>query len=195
MVHVRKIGDRILDFGVSGSLWKDALVMYDRATHSLWSHVVGECIEGALVGSRLAAWPVTMTTFRDWVAQHPSTLVLVKGPGDARDSHYREYKASDQQGIFGTIAKRAELEAKEIVQGLSIAGEAVAIPVAACRQGVPVQFKIGDRRFVALKVGDAVTIYERVLGGKASPTPREVPSTTAYWFAWLNFHPKTRVVR
>ncbi len=195
MVHVRKIGDRVLEFGVSGSLWKDALVMYDRQTRSLWSHVVGECIEGGLVGKRLAALPATVTTFRDWVAQHPKTLVLVKPAGEGTGSRYGDYVSSDQQGIFGTRAKRAELDPKEIVQGVVIDDEAVAIPVAASKDDAPIRFMIKDRRFVARRLGGVVRIYESGSGKDAPDLGKEVPSTTAYWFAWLNFYPKSRVVR
>lgn len=195
MVHVRKVGERVLDFGVSGSLWNDALVMYDRQTRSLWTHVTGRCIEGVLAGARLSMLPATLTTFREWVAQHPTTLVLAKGAGEGRGSKYQDYASSEMQGIFGTRAKRAELEPKEIVQGLAIDGEAAVIPIAACKEGVPIRFGVEGRSLAALKSGGAVKFYERGSGDDVPSLGKEVPSTTAYWFAWLNFYPKSRVIR
>lgn len=35
----RDVGDEVLEFGTSGSLYKSALVMYDRQTETLWTHV------------------------------------------------------------------------------------------------------------------------------------------------------------
>jgi len=40
-VYARTVGSRTLTFGVSGMLYRDALVMYDRETESLWSQVHG----------------------------------------------------------------------------------------------------------------------------------------------------------
>lgn len=195
MVHVRKLGERVLDFGVSGSLWNDALVMYDRQTRSLWTHVTGRCIEGVLAGARLSMLPATLTTFQEWVVQHPTTLVLAKGAGEERGSKYLDYVPSEMQGIFGTRAKRAELAPKEIVQGIAIDGEAAAIPVAACREGVPIRFDLKEMPLVALKSEGVVKIYERRSGDDVSSLGKEAPSTTAYWFAWLNFYPKSRIIR
>lgn len=195
MVHVRKIGEEVLDFGVSGSLWKDALVMYDRQTRSLWTHVTGECIEGKLAGERLPMLPATLTTFREWVVQHPTTLVLAKGAGEGRGSKYRDYVSSEMLGIFGTRAKRGELRPKEIVRGVAVDGEAVAIPVTAARHEAPIRFSVKGRRLVALKVGGVVKIYESRSENDTPDLGKEVPSTTAYWFAWLNFYPNSRIVR
>ncbi len=194
MVHVRKVDGRLLDFGVSGSLWKDALVMYDRQTRSLWTHVTGRCIEGALAGARLSMLPATVMTFRAWVVQHPTTLVLAKGAGEGHDSRYRDYATSGLQGIFGTRARRREFEPKEVIQGLAIDGEAAAIPIAACKEGVPIRFDLRGMSLAALKSGGAVRIYKRGSGDDAGSLGTEVPSTTAYWFAWLNFYPKSRVI-
>ena len=39
---------RPLTFGVSGKLWRDALVMFDRQTGSLWSQISGDAIRAEL---------------------------------------------------------------------------------------------------------------------------------------------------
>ena len=44
-------------FGVSGKLYKAALVMYDRQTESLWSQLKGEAIAGPMTGAKLAVLP------------------------------------------------------------------------------------------------------------------------------------------
>ncbi len=169
--------------------------MYDRQTGSLWSHVTGECVEGELQGVRLSMVPAELTTYRDWVARFPSTLVLAKHPDEGKDSRYREYASSGRQGIFGTQTIRRELAPKAIVQGVVIDAEAAAVPRAACRPGRPVRFVLGGRPLVAVRVGNAVKIFERRRDDVSTQQGKEVPSTTAYWFAWLNFYPYTHVVK
>ena len=65
-------------FGVSGKLWRSALVMYDRQTRSLWSQVNGTAMVGGSEGTKLAELPSTLTTWGEWRHRHPDTLVLVK---------------------------------------------------------------------------------------------------------------------
>lgn len=230
MVHAREVAGRVLDFGVSGSLWNDALVMVDRQTGSLWSHVTGECIDGELKGMRLSSIPSLLMPFDEWSRLNPKGRVLAKRPGEAQASRYMEYVASSRQGIFGTRAKRLELEPKAIVQGVALGGTAAAVPRDSLEEGVPVAFELGDRSLVAVKAGGAVLIYDRHLNGKvldlepaaseSMPLIRDratgtvwnavtgfgvsgplahdalsaVPSIPAYWFAWLNFYPRARVI-
>ena len=52
-MYVREIEGREVELGVSGRLWRDALVMYDRRTGSLWSQIDGRAILGPAEGQRL----------------------------------------------------------------------------------------------------------------------------------------------
>jgi len=47
VIYARRVGDRTLTFIVSGKLWRDSLIMMDRETRTLWSHVAGEAIHGS----------------------------------------------------------------------------------------------------------------------------------------------------
>jgi len=50
--------------------------MVDSPTGSLWSHILGEAMEGKLKGRQLEAIPCEMITWRAWRAAHPKTTVL-----------------------------------------------------------------------------------------------------------------------
>ena len=52
--------------GVSGMHWRDALIMYDRASKSLWSQVLGEAVAGPEKGRKLEEIPSELTTWTDW---------------------------------------------------------------------------------------------------------------------------------
>jgi hypothetical protein len=56
-VHVRTIGKKTLTFTVSGKLWRNSLIMEDKETGSLWSHITGEALEGAMKGQHLKTIP------------------------------------------------------------------------------------------------------------------------------------------
>lgn len=67
MVYARRLKNgRVLDLGVSGALYRDALVMYDRETGSYWSQITGQAIRGPLVGEKLRHLPSVVTTWGEW---------------------------------------------------------------------------------------------------------------------------------
>ncbi|NDJ87438.1 MAG: DUF3179 domain-containing protein, partial [Chloroflexi bacterium] len=53
IVYARDLNGVVYDFGVSGKLIMNTLVMYDRQTESLWSQILGEAVEGDLRGEVL----------------------------------------------------------------------------------------------------------------------------------------------
>lgn len=85
-VYERRVDGRLLEFGVSGKLVDDALVMYDRETGSEWKRPTGECIAGPLEGERLEALGASVTTFESFKDAHPDGVTLQPvrgGPGVA----------------------------------------------------------------------------------------------------------------
>ncbi len=64
--------------GVSGKLWKNVLVMYDRQTDTLWSHLTGEGLIGPLKGKKLKIYPALFTTFDEWRQLYPKSRVIDK---------------------------------------------------------------------------------------------------------------------
>ncbi len=91
----RRVGDRVLSFGTSGSLYQSALVMYDRQTESLWSHFTGQAIAGFLTGTGLDQFPVATVAWGDWLAAHPDGLVLSQDTGFDRNYGTNPYPGYD----------------------------------------------------------------------------------------------------
>ena len=52
-MYATKVEDKRLTFFVSGMLWQRSLVMQDKETGSLWSHILGEAMRGSLKGTSL----------------------------------------------------------------------------------------------------------------------------------------------
>lgn len=72
-------------FGVSGLLYQQNLLFFDVETESLWSQLRGQAAAGPLAGTTLQLLSVTMTTWQNWRAEHPRTLVLSFQTGFKRD--------------------------------------------------------------------------------------------------------------
>ncbi|HIK89771.1 MAG TPA: DUF3179 domain-containing protein [Dehalococcoidia bacterium] len=53
MGYSREINGEVHEFGVSGKLIMNALVMYDRETESLWSQFLSQSVRGELMGTKL----------------------------------------------------------------------------------------------------------------------------------------------
>ena len=119
-MYSREVNGQTLTFGVSGKLWKNALVMYDRETGSLWSHMTGECLRGAFEGEILEmVASVPIVKWKVWRDAHPTTRVLsIDDREERRRDNYRDYHASARTGLFPTEHQDRRLNAKDLVLGV-----------------------------------------------------------------------------
>lgn len=154
MVHVRQIEGRRLTFIVSGKLWRNSLVMQDKETGTLWSHVTGEALHGPLAGHRLRMLPVVQTTWRRWYAEHPDTKLLAK-PHEIRSSRYADYfRDKRRAGLFRTEWLRRKMPAKTLVHGIRIGPHALAVRDDRLKRGRFVQAELGGEPVVIVRAAD-----------------------------------------
>ena len=163
-----RAGGRTFTFGSSGLLYRSNKLMYDRETESLWMTIPGEPVGGPLAASglKLKKLPVVITTWQDWVRQHPDTLVLSIETGYQRDytpgAAYGEYFASPK--TWYPVAKRDNrLPPKEEVYALMVNGEAKAYSLAALRSQRVLNDTLGGESVVLVANSDtgAVRAYLR----------------------------------
>ena len=135
VTYDRRVADRVLDFGTSGSLYQSSLVMYDRQTQSLWTHFDGKAVIGHLARAQLNFYPTQIIAWSEWSQDNPEGQVLVGEEGGlALDAYGRNpyvgYETSTNllSPGFQSEAIDERLPRKERVIGLRTAeGEAVAI--------------------------------------------------------------------
>ncbi len=182
-------------FGVSGLLYNSDVLLYDRATLSLWSQILSEAITGPLKGTVLAPVPLTHTSWADWRARHPATQVLSTETGFERDYAHDPYAGYDRvpQLMFDVQHRDDRFPLKEWVLGLRLGGVAKAYPFSVLdrvvgRSGV-LQDSVGQQRVRIRFDRSHRTAEARDTQG------RLLPGTLAYWFAWVAFHPRTEVLR
>jgi hypothetical protein len=164
-VYSREIDGKEYDFGVSGKLIMNVLVMYDRQTKSLWSQLLGKAVQGQLAGTELEFMPSFQTTWADWKERYPNTLALDIGFGGSFDP-YESYYRSGATGVIGETVIDDRLYVKEFVIGVEQNGEPAAYPFSVLNDqpvvndvvgGVPV-LVVFDREF-----GSGV-VFSRELG-------------------------------
>lgn len=127
-MYSREINGAEYTFGVSGKLIRNVLVMYDRQTETLWSQLLGEAVEGELIGTKLEFVPSWMTTWQQWQEMHPDTVALDKGFRSGSRDTYDSYYASGATGVIGETLSDDRLYVKEFITGVELDGAAIAYP-------------------------------------------------------------------
>ena len=170
MYSAKLDGERVT-FGTSGLLYLSNKLMYDRKTNSLWRQFTGEPVVGGLANSgiKLDFFPVLVTTWSEWLAEHPDTTVLdittgfypptAYDPESDPTSQYHDYFASPDT-MFPVWQQNAVLDIKTVVLGLRLGGEAKAYPLAALQQQPVVNDVLGGETLVVVtQPGGAARAY------------------------------------
>ena len=180
-MYDRNLDGKKLSFGVSGKLWKNVLIMYDRQTDTLWSHLTGEGLIGPLKGKRLNTYPAAMLRYSEWKQLYPDTLVLKKNKGrggvfgnPSRDP-YEGYYYSSQTGVIPEKYRDNRLHPKTLVVALTLdspkkKGEQIAkvYPFADLNRAGVVNDRFASRDVVVTYCEGAGTgvVFDRVLKGE-----------------------------
>ncbi len=190
MAFSARAAGRELGFGVSGLLYNSDMLLYDRGTESLWSQILGRAVSGPLAGTRLEPVPLVHTTWGAWRAVHPGSRVLSRETGHERDYGRDPYAGyADSDGVWFPVTRRdPRYHPKEPVLGLALDGRHKAYPFTElARLDGPVRDTLA---------GQPVEVRFDALARSAVATDGDgglLPAVTAYWFAWIAFHPDTEV--
>jgi hypothetical protein len=169
-----------LEFGVSGLLYESNLLMYDRATESLWSQSRGEAVVGERTGDELAILPMQLITWEEVQEKYPDALVLSKDTGYTREydvNPYVGYEGSDEL-ITDVQARDDRFDTKEAMYVFEIAETSYAFPYFSVPQG-GAELEL-DGRDVRVD-GDGNEIFVYVDGER-------VPGYVEMWFSWFTQH-------
>lgn len=197
-------------------------MLYDDASHSLWSQLMGEAVEGEKQGQRLEKIPSTMTTWAGWRELHPDTTVYVKSSvpygaqftGEAM-AGLTEGEPGPVQGldlvigVEGPIEARAYLARRLGASGRLVHDDLETTPILVVLTEDRSTGRVFDRR-----VGERTLSFEieadqlrdsetgtswDALSGQAlegalkGQQLRELVSTYSLWFAWQKYRPDTSV--
>jgi hypothetical protein len=177
MTAVRKAGEQVTPFGVSGYLYRSDLVMYDEATGSLWSQIMATAINGELTGETLTLVPSSLTTWGAWTADRPETAVLLPPPASGTivdasprpyDSDpYSGYDESRRVGIGFNDFDDDRLHPKAQVIGIATENAARAYPFETVLTEGVVNDRVGDLPVVVVAgPSESLFAYDRRVDGE-----------------------------
>ena len=118
VVYDRRLPNGETTFGVSGGLIESNMMMYDRATESLWQQSTGKALAGQYVGTKLDLVPFQLTTLGEVRERYPDALVVSEDTGHQRDyerSPYSGYDTNHDQLVFGVSEYGDEYKTKDIM--------------------------------------------------------------------------------
>lgn len=190
LVFDRRVAGSVRRFGVSGLLYRSALLLYDRETESLWSQISAGAVTGASRGQRLRLLRARVTTLGAWRKAQPATSVLTRETGHRRPYGSTPYEgyASSERLLFPVPLDR-RYHPKTPTLGLRVPGGAArAYPADELRRaGGGVREHFAGHPVAVSFDPDAVEFRVEA--------PPEIEVIEAYWFAWAAFHPETSVFR
>lgn len=103
IVYNRLVSGKVLDFGVSGSLRKSDLIMYDHQTNSWWQQFTGTGIVGEYTNVQLTQLPSKVIAFEDFLKRYPDGAVLSHDTGFNRlygENPYAGYDSVDRSPFY-----------------------------------------------------------------------------------------------
>lgn len=107
-------------FGVSGLLFRNNLIPYDRSTNSHWSQMQMRSVEGVRAGENIGTVDVVETTWATWKKMYPDSRVLTTETGYDRNYEGFAYAtaAGGNAGLYPVAHPDNRLEPNTRVHGL-----------------------------------------------------------------------------
>lgn len=172
----------------SGLLIRSNKVMYDLNTRSVFDTFLGKAVTGELAKKnvQLKQASVVTTDWGTWKKQHPETTVLAEELALGRDFNFREGRDADGP-IFPVGNVDPRLWVHEEIIGV------------VTESGTPVAFLV-TQAYTALSRGETLEVenikLELDAGGVRAINKKDgsdAGSHTAFWFAWSQFYPETKL--
>lgn len=183
------LGER--DFGVSGLLYNSNVLMYDRGgkSDSLWSQLATQGISGPGAELPLVVLPLEVTTWHDWRARYPNTLVMSTETGHRRDYQHRPYAAyfKSRHLVFPVPITSNRLPLKSRVLGVWTKNASRAYPIGALGRKAIELTDVLDGKRVTLAYNPVAKSLRVVTADDG------VSWMYSFWFAWYAFRPDTDV--
>jgi hypothetical protein len=190
--YQRTVQGIILDFGLSDKLANSNLLLYDRATHSLWDPMSHAAIDGEKKGVSLARYPSTVMTWNAFKAFYENGQVLSRETGFSRDyTHdpYGDYLFRPNI-LFPVSHKDDRLPSKALVYGIEWNQKQKAYPLDFLKKRQLIHDSI-DGANITIEYDAKTEIVRAFQIDSAQTRQNEIPVTQSFWFAWAAAFPKT----
>lgn len=190
--YQRIVQGTTLDFRLSDKLANSNLLLYDRATQSLWDPMTHTAIEGEKKGTILARYPSTVMTWNAFKTSDTNGQVLSRDTGFSRDyTHdpYGDYLFRPSI-LFPVSHKDDRLASKALVYGIEWNQKQKAYPLELLKKRQSVRDSI-DGTSVSIEYDSKTEIVRAFQMDSAQTRQNEIPVTQSFWFAWAAAFPNT----
>ena len=147
----RRVDGRAEVFGVSGALYRSALVMFDRRTQSLWPQPLGKAVLGPLLGSELDVVASSLLPWKEVRDAHRDVAVVLDSESELEQTTnpYDGYDTSGDPFLFrGEVDGRLPPFVR--VAGVSFDGQARAWSYDLLRTDRAISSTVGGQALVVL---------------------------------------------
>jgi hypothetical protein len=123
----REVSGQTTTFGVSGLLYNNNIIPFDRSTESLWSQMHIQCIHGDLIETVPQLYPVVEMTWGLWKSMFKQFLIMSDDTGIDRNYGtfpYADYPINDDLIFYPMTYDDDRLPRKERLHGVMINGKA-----------------------------------------------------------------------
>jgi len=189
IVFDRTVDGEVLSFGVTGRLYRNNLVMYDRTTDGLWPQLWSGAVTGRFSGRKLEIIPSRLTSWAIWKRTYAASLVLTRKTGVQRpydrDPCAQYQKSPDLIFPLQAQDRDGRWPLKGLVLGVIIHGVDKAYPLS---QLDDTSQPYGDT------LGGIRILIHKDTGKTAHATDEQgalVPAYVVCWFGWSVFHRNT----
>jgi hypothetical protein len=194
IVFRRDYNGEPVEFGVSGKLYRNNLLMYNRSggPESLWSQAGGRAVVGALTGQELKIFPSLHVRWKDIKKQYKDDgLKVLSSDTGSRKNYlfdpYMDYYTSEGT-LFPQDIRDERLLEKEPVFAIIVDGIAKAYPIEQAKEATPFRDKIGKVSVIVER--DEVLNSLKIV---TSTGGNILPASESFWFSWVATHPNTEL--
>ncbi len=188
IVFERTLPNGVTTFGVSGFLLESNMIMFDRATETLWQQSTGKALAGEHFGTELTLAPFQLMAIGEAKKKYPNARVLSERTGHIRDyarNPYAGYEDSDDF-VFSPSATDARYPSKMIFVAFRVDDTAIAVPWLALVDNVKHTTTIKNKTITILKRDGELFITDA--------SDNQIPFYFEMWFSWAVQHGKDGVI-
>jgi hypothetical protein len=190
-VFSRNLKSTILDFGISGLLYKNTDLLYDISSDSLWSQFNGKALVGNYSGATLEKLPYNILRIEEIRELYSNFKVLSFDTGYMRNYNINTFdKYLSDDTIVGTILnEQVDFNNKDIVLGFNINNKQYSILESSITETIGFYVDESINLEISKNKGSYL-IYHITPQGKLQIKDL----TTTYAFIWYDFFPLTKKI-
>jgi hypothetical protein len=186
IVYRAQVEGQTLEFGTTGKLWNNNLVMYDRQTDSWWVQLLGKAFNGVLEGKGLESYPSIEMTWDEFKGSYRSANVLSRETAYDRDYTSNPYGSyEDSMAIYYPLTHMDErLYSKDRVLGLIVGEEVIAYPEKFIKEEGEISGSLAGESFTISLDEDTISVES---------SSERLRSVQSYWFCFVASYPSTSI--